>query len=597
MSVSAKVILDSISPEGKRLTTIEATMHRFILSENNTHRQFCLAGDTILEFDLPAGTKGGANRRVYKMSIEDFVDKWHGGARRVTANPKKDFDTSGVDLSASYTAMEASRILGMTSQHAINAQCRKGNIKASKAEDGRTWKIQGSDLLAWRTAVPVHTRFGIRDRLSNMRIRQMNERTKKVVTSTVVDCFASGIKSVYTLETPSCRLSGSLDHLIMTPDGYKRLGDLSTGDKILVRKRSKAPEELKDKMRLLKIDGVWRSKWQKIERQRMLAEGRKCDSCGELNSNMQIHHIIPVHEAPELVFELSNIKLLCEPCHRVIHKSQGWQTPLELVATPEEVVSISYRGEEQTYDLSIAGEFPNFLANGVVVHNSRNSASSRAVPIKKKIEQVLNNPALPVEWGVNKSGMQAETALDAEGAKLAEEIWLAARDGAVGYAELLTKLGVHKQVVNRLLEPFMFHTAIISATYWEGFFQQRCSPLAQPEMRVFAEAVRDAYESSVPTEVGYNQWHTPYILPEEYDHLNQETSLAVSAARCCRVSYENHHGIRDTDDDLRLFKQLITADPGHWSPLEHVATPQVGQNYGNFQGWRQLRHVYDAPVL
>ncbi|WP_336250090.1 FAD-dependent thymidylate synthase [Stomatohabitans albus] len=217
---------------------------------------------------------------------------------------------------------------------------------------------------------------------------------------------------------------------------------------------------------------------------------------------------------------------------------------------------------------------------------SRNSSSSRAIPVAKQIERVMTNPAVPMEFGANQKGMQAsELVDDAEGAMAA---WLAARDAAVEQVRTLQAIGVHKQITNRLLEPFMWQTVIVSSTEWQNFFAQRCSPLAQPEIRLAAEAMREAYDASTPAHVEDGGWHTPYIRAEE-ESLDIETKKRISVARCARVSYLTHDGKRDLDADLNLYDRLISAEPPHWSPMEHVATP--GDGPGNFHGWKQLRHL------
>lgn len=223
---------------------------------------------------------------------------------------------------------------------------------------------------------------------------------------------------------------------------------------------------------------------------------------------------------------------------------------------------------------------------------SRNSASSRAVPVAKQIASVLEDPAMPVEFGSRKAGMQAGPALEGEERVAAEAVWLEARDQAVAAAQRLLEIGVHKQVANRLLEPFLWHTVIVSATDWDGFWEQRCSPLAQPEIRVVAEAMRDAMAASTPVERAPGEWHLPYLTPEDRTEIGDEDVLRkVSAARCGRVSYLNHEGRRDLDDDLKLYDRFVGARPSHASPLEHVATPAAGGPPSNFRGWTQLRHL------
>jgi thymidylate synthase ThyX len=236
---------------------------------------------------------------------------------------------------------------------------------------------------------------------------------------------------------------------------------------------------------------------------------------------------------------------------------------------------------------------------------SRNSASSRAIPFRKQVNRVLEHPAVPVAWPAEQRGMVGGDEID--NAAWAEQEWLAARDKAVASAERLAKLGVHKSVVNRLLEPFMWHTVIVTATDWDGFWHQRCHAHAQPEIHVAADAMLEAYNNSTPRLLVAGQWHMPYIEDEDYDavfayrgdaDLGGAAGLLrqVSAARCARVSYLTHDGVRSIEKDLELYRRLVeraggeNPDPIHYSPLEHVATPGRGDK-GNFTGWDQLRHM------
>lgn len=239
---------------------------------------------------------------------------------------------------------------------------------------------------------------------------------------------------------------------------------------------------------------------------------------------------------------------------------------------------------------------------------SRNSASSRAIPLKKQIEKVKTNPAIPMVWASERPGMSGGAEVDYK--KVAETIWLEAAQEAVEKAQALADFDVHKSICNRLLEPFMWHTVIVSATDWDGFWKQRCSPLAQPEMRLCAEAMKEAFDASIPEKLELGEWHLPYI--DYQDRIEADTAQRhdpgisgievlkqVSAARCARVSYLTHDGVRSMDKDQDLYDKLATADPPHASPLEHVATPNthgatsdlsIYNSPGNFTGWRQLRH-------
>lgn len=260
--------------------------------------------------------------------------------------------------------------------------------------------------------------------------------------------------------------------------------------------------------------------------------------------------------------------------------------------------SISYGNRLTTMEVT----FNRFILSEFNTHRlfSRNSASSRAIPIEKQIEKIKYDCAFPVEFGTNQSGMQAGPPLVGEKEQEARKIWQESADLAVEQANKLMELGVHKQITNRILEPFMWHTVIITATNFEGFFDQRMSKLAQPEIEVLAIEMFRVYNESKPKLLLKREYHLPYIQEDEFNKYDLYNLRKISAARCARVSYLTHDGKRDINKDLDLYNMLTTAKPPHWSPLEHVATPCTenvqnihGVKYpkiGNFTGWVQLRH-------
>jgi hypothetical protein len=234
---------------------------------------------------------------------------------------------------------------------------------------------------------------------------------------------------------------------------------------------------------------------------------------------------------------------------------------------------------------------------------SRNSASSRAIPIERRIQEVIDDPAMPLEWGSNRPGMQAGEELDGESIIACRDAWLDARNEAVEQVYKLNKLGLHKQVANRLLEPFLWHTAVISSTDWDGWTAQRLSPLAQPEIRALAKHIDEALE---PSRVGFtvllerNDWHLPYIAGTHAKLQPIAEQRKISVARCARVSYKPFDGeYEDIERDLALYDRLVSASPRHASPLEHIATPATPEErpQGNFRGWHQLRHMIDLEEL
>ncbi len=245
---------------------------------------------------------------------------------------------------------------------------------------------------------------------------------------------------------------------------------------------------------------------------------------------------------------------------------------------------------------------------------SRNSASSRAIPYDKQLDRVRYDPAMPVSWPREQRGMQGGEELLGEDRDHAIWWWRYTRREVMRNTKELRRVKLHKSVVNRLLEPYLWHTVIVTSTAWRNFFAQRASPLAQPEIRVAAEQMQAAYIDSVPKKVEEGDWHLPYIRSEDWDEITSrgvpadealKGLIEISVARCARVSYLTHDGQRDIDKDLNLYERLVSARPMHASPLEHVATPAAWNQQvvnvpgvgitepvpkvGNLLGWKQHR--------
>jgi len=250
--------------------------------------------------------------------------------------------------------------------------------------------------------------------------------------------------------------------------------------------------------------------------------------------------------------------------------------------------SISETGHRIT---SIECRYPRFIHSEMMTHRvfSRNASSSRAIPTKKLVELVRTDPVLPIEWGRNQSGMSADTLLEAAVVQNLETEWRALAAEVADVAARWAAAGLHKQVVNRILEPFLPITVLITATEWSNFFDQRCSPNAQPEIRRIAELMRDAMSASKPEELGLFQWHSPYVTKEELQSYHSEDIKKISVARCARTSYLNHDGKNDIESDIKLWTKL--RDNKHLSPFEHVARPVLNLFMAsNYSGWISYRH-------
>jgi thymidylate synthase ThyX len=289
--------------------------------------------------------------------------------------------------------------------------------------------------------------------------------------------------------------------------------------------------------------------------------------------------------------------------------------------------SISPEGVRLT---TIEARFHRFVLAEFNTHRvfSRNSASSRAIPLDKQMYRTATDPAWPVSYPAEKPGMQGGDELEGEDRRdardLLQDIASQTHVKLMGYVESHPKeRRLHKSVLNRMLEPVMWHTVVVTSTSWSNFLEQRCSPLAQPEIRAVAECMREVLEVSEPEKIEAGEWHLPYIDFDDFTEATRVYGTAymkvlreVSVARCARVSYMTQDGHRSHQDDLILYQRLLTARPMHASPMEHVATP-AAWNYetpafwdpdtsgrqlslgdvprlGNLLRWLQWRHVVEG---
>lgn len=242
-------------------------------------------------------------------------------------------------------------------------------------------------------------------------------------------------------------------------------------------------------------------------------------------------------------------------------------------------------------------EYPRFIHAEFMTHRvfSRNSASSRAIPVAKVIEQVRTNPAMPVHWGKNQAGMQATEELDSEPKAQSMALWLCAATDAANRAEQLLAQGLHKQVVNRILEPFQLMKVVVTSTEWNNFFWLRDHADAQPEIKVLAKAMKAAMDASTPVELDYGMWHLPYVrqivgggtqsyYDEQNNRIDFEQAIKISCSSCAQVSY------RKLDTSLEkaetIYQKLVESEPVHASAFEHVAKcSNARAEYYNVIGW------------
>jgi len=283
--------------------------------------------------------------------------------------------------------------------------------------------------------------------------------------------------------------------------------------------------------------------------------------------------------------------------------------------------AINADGDDQGPPLyTIRMRYPRIIHSEIMTHRvfSRNARSSRAVPVKTMLLECTSMPFIPWHWGKNQSGMQADeecTALipyEGKGvyfsAATREQMWLHARDTATNVAKAFMEAGYHKQIPNRLLEPFSWIDTLITSCEWDNFLWLRDHADAEPHLQDLARLVKQAIDNADVQILEPGEWHTPYIIPADRDTVENEYNdgqtpshvmlCKLSAARCARISYKPFNSDASYKRELERYDMLVSSDRVHASPLEHQATPdrlyggEAWENkhlHGNLTGWIQFR--------
>lgn len=261
--------------------------------------------------------------------------------------------------------------------------------------------------------------------------------------------------------------------------------------------------------------------------------------------------------------------------------------------------------------ITVEAHYWRMIHSELLTHRafSRNSASSRAIPFFRTKDglpitnctysMVKHRPFIPEFLGSEQKGMQSGGELSGPARREALYLINEMRLFCLDKCRRLSDLGLHKSIINRYVEPWLYTTVLITATEWKNFIRLRVHPKAEKHFCKIAKLIKCAIGNSTPKRLEAGQWHMPYIR-EDDDTSND--LRRVSSARCARLSYLTHDGRRDVSEDLRLFEDLINPkieadqdeDVIHASPLEHVAQAMEGHNYrsGPFVGWHQFRKEF-----
>jgi len=291
--------------------------------------------------------------------------------------------------------------------------------------------------------------------------------------------------------------------------------------------------------------------------------------------------------------------------------------------------SINVQGDRLT---TMTLQYPRYIHSEFLRHRmfSNSVSSSRAIPTDKMVDQVTSNPAMPVYWGKNQPGMSASEEEDElvhiNGAYFPPDVaWKIACDRSAEVAKEFAMAGYHKQIVNRMVEPWQFINQVVSATDYANFYHLRIDSAAQPEIQELARVMHEAMDDSDPV-TRRDSAHLPFITNKDRDRYDAFACIRISMSMCAQQSYRKSD--RSIEKANVIYKKLVESRPVHASPAEMVATPFSEEEYmarircrnaiyddlinmsvakhvarqsadqfmyaGNYKGWRQARmHIED----
>jgi len=244
-------------------------------------------------------------------------------------------------------------------------------------------------------------------------------------------------------------------------------------------------------------------------------------------------------------------------------------------------------------------EYPRFIHSEFMTHRvfSRNASSSRAIPIKKMLNLVRSNMATPIHWGAKQSGMQADNQLTGFKKWLARKLWKGTGYLVSYMVQIMNSLGLHKQVANRMLEPWSHIKVVMTTTHFDNWFALREHKDAQPEIHQLAVQMRKVMELSKPRVLDWGEWHLPYVTEEDRKKYGKYALIKISTTACAQVSYR----ILDTSIEKvhRVFDLLINSDVVHASPFEHPTRATKSGGSGNFAPtkWKQYRFYVERNLI
>jgi thymidylate synthase ThyX len=504
-----------------RIVTSRGVTHELV-----RHRLACLAGDTQIEFDFPAGQKLG--RRGYSVRLDVLANRWARGSPATANRKKKATHEDLVTPDRVYSASELAEITGRR-RETINNLVRKGYLTGSVVHDPsvtspnkRVTQVLGANWISYANKKTTIISL-CRERIARMRLRMCDESTGEILSTTIKDIYPSGVKAVYRVTLDNgYAVKMSRDHLVLTSDGWMPLfeavrmegeRELATFTPVTGRLFAVNGHAVGSKVDVSERAKI--GKWTTAQAPALhKASDYTCQLCGGRGGRLHAHHVDPVYHNIHRAYDPTNLISVHAECHRELEScnlelgllaamesgvspqefwsahmgdrlladaSKKAKTPTRLVRDWAAVVSVDYIGDEETFDIAVNGPYHNFVANGFIVHNSYTQESTRYVSYAKHPPQII----LP--WHLVDRGIDDK------------EFWYDSQRRIIGfYRDALAKKWAPQDA--RGLLPNDLKTEIVvtmNLRALRNFFTLRTAKSAHPDMQVIArEMFRQVYAIS-----------------------------------------------------------------------------------------------------
>lgn len=229
------------------------------------------------------------------------------------------------------------------------------------------------------------------------------------------------------------------------------------------------------------------------EAQLLKKEINRCELCRASDLRLEVHHI----DEDITNNETENLLKVCCHCHHILH--HGWYVGKQ--SMPDMIVSITYEGEEEVFDLQMADPYNNYIANGFITHNSTRYCNYKGgvtfvIPPWTKWSSGDYTADIVDEIFVEENVEGDEYDCDLE--------WFSAMNQAENFYLKLLKYGWSPQQARSVLPNSLKTEIVMTANIreWRHVLKLRCSKAAHPQMRELMIPLLKDFQAMMPVLFG-----------------------------------------------------------------------------------------------